>query len=461
MSAIASPWPLSVEKYAPVCAGRVAPSATPLADLPRPTSAQLTVALDVLERTGWVEAISPLLPQEQRAAAGVSPGGRKRTLTVQALLLAMVLLPLMERAFIVKDMWRLLDKGLDAPTRKRLGLGKKAITERMVSRLYGQIVAALNPSCYAESNEWLFDPAQVRARYELDESETLDEHDLAINADAHLGVLRARLELFIRAGLRATHPDEYAHAGDFALDATFIESWENPKTTRRRTTWMREDGEAVRRPLKPHLMADPDARWWSKRAAGRGKLHGAGAYSGLGYAITALTWVQEDLGPSTDAPDLPRLIDHLSVRGARGPMWAEGCRTLDEMVAHHEDEDAHAGREHRQRGDLLADREYSRVAAWHKHAHIAGFTPHFTSPPSSANIRACSPTAPSSSAASPTPPECPSSCATSPRRPSSPRESSAQPRPRSMRSASPTGSRPPAAHGAMTGHWNCRAARPC
>lgn len=113
----------------------VAPSAIPRADLPRPTSAQLTIALDALERTGWVEGISPMLPQEQRAATGVGLGGRKRTVTVQTLLLAMVLLPLMEHAFIVKDMWRLLDKGLDLPKRRRLGLGKKAIAERMVSRL--------------------------------------------------------------------------------------------------------------------------------------------------------------------------------------------------------------------------------------------------------------------------------------------------------------------------------------
>lgn len=377
MSAVHGPWLLDVDALAPVRAGHATPARTPLADIPKPSSAQLTVAIEHVTRTGWVDMITPHLPQELRSSRGRNKGGRKRILTVEAVLTAMLLLPIMERPFIIKDMWRLLDKGLDANTRRRLGLGKARISERMVSKLYGQICSVLNSSCYAESNEWLFDAHKVHASLGLAEHITLDEQDLAIHADWHLGLQRERLETFLRAGLRATHPDEYTHAGDYALDATFLESWENPKSTRRRTTWVSADGEKVRKPLKPHLMADPDARWWSKKANARGKLHGAGAESGLGYAVTAITWLQEDLGPNMDAPDLPRLIDHVSVRGPRGPMWQEGSRALEAMVAHHEAEDEATGREDRQRGDLLADREYSRVAEWHKHAHRMGFTPHF------------------------------------------------------------------------------------
>lgn len=47
------------------------------------------------------------------------------------------------------------------------------------------------------------------------------------------------------------------------------------------------------------------------------------------------------------------------------------------MVAHHEDEDEQAGREHRQRGDILSDREYSCDPAWQQRMFEAGFTPHF------------------------------------------------------------------------------------
>ena len=47
------------------------------------------------------------------------------------------------------------------------------------------------------------------------------------------------------------------------------------------------------------------------------------------------------------------------------------------MVAHHEIEDANANRPDRTRGEILADREYTRVAAWQKRMHQVGFTPHF------------------------------------------------------------------------------------
>jgi len=371
MSAIASPWPLSVEKYAPVCAGRVAPSATPLADLPRPTSAQLTVALDVLERTGWVEAISPLLPQEQRAAAGVSPGGRKRTLTVQALLLAMVLLPLMERAFIVKDMWRLLDKGLDAPTRKRLGLGKKAITERMVSRMWNDIAEQLDPSPHAERNMHLFDPGFWRAHGLIDPEEQqpatavaassgssitdpLVAADVAIAADAVLAQRAERLREVIARCLQATlqRAQVPEHTGSYAIDASLMASW------------ARQRSRTARKSIPAHRRTDPDAGW--RAIKGRDAI--------WGYAIHALVRVPEKAPPGQrPAVEIPALIEAFDVTSARAYNTTAGMALLERTIARHEQHDQQAGRAHRPRRDLLADREYSRDARWQAHAFACGF----------------------------------------------------------------------------------------
>lgn len=397
---------VDVDEYAPV---RPAKKRTRvhLTTVPTPSSGQLTIALETIVRSGWVEAISPHLPQERRQEAGVHLGGRTRVLTVEAVLVGMLLLPVMGRPFLIKDIALLLDQGLDQPTRKRLGIAKKTtVTNRMVSRLWNDITAVINPSPYAASNDLLFDEDHIRDVLDLGprpdpytDADRIDYcHTAALYADMHLSDAAARLEAFVRAGLRATYPDDYAHTGDFALDATYVESWENPRSRRRRTkrpdaagttaldanpflsapaTTKKKAAKERSIPVKPHLVADPDARWWSKKAPGKGKLGQRDSESGLGYAVSALTWIEEDRGVNKETADLPRLIDHLTVIGARSSMWRHGTQLLESMVTHHEAEDGAAGREHRVRGDLLADREYTRVDHWHAHAHAMGFTPHF------------------------------------------------------------------------------------
>lgn len=362
---------VSLDVHAPVRRSRP-PVVTPLATTPTPTSEQLTVAIQTITDTGWLTSLQALLP-----ARDPHRGGRTRTITLEAFLVAALCLPLMSRPLFIRDIARLLDSGLDEPTRRRLGLAKGVVvTERMVSYLYNQLAAAIDPSCYSDANAWLFDPDAIRADQGLDDDTELDDQDIADFANMYLTTKAERLEAFIRTGLRATHPDDAPHAGDYAMDATFISSWENPKTSRRRTRWKATTEKDGRRPVKPWLLADPEARWWSKKGAGKGALAGKND-SGLGYAITAITRVDEDHGPGKDAEVIPYLIEHISVIGARGSMWKEGTRTLERMVAHHEAEDTAAEREHRQRGDLLADSEYTRVRGWHATAHNLGFTPHF------------------------------------------------------------------------------------
>ena len=361
---------IDVDTYAPVRGERPAVT-SPLTSTPRPTSDQLTVAIQTITETGWLDSLQALLPIRPKRA-----GGRKRTITLEAFLVAALCLPLMSRPLFIRDIARLL-QGLDEPTKRRLGIGKGTrVTERMVSYLFNQLIATIDPSCYSEANARLFDPDHIKSSHGIDDDIDLDERDVADYANAMLDLKSDRLETFIRTGLRATHPDDAPHAGDYAMDATFISSWENPKTSRRRTKWKTTSRGEARKPLKPWLLKDPDARWWSKKVAGKGALAGK-ADSGLGYAITAITRVDEDNGPESDTTVIPYLIEHLSVVGARGSLWREGAHALEQMVTHHEDEDTAVGVDHRQRGDLLADREYTRVATWQAHAHTLGFTPHF------------------------------------------------------------------------------------
>lgn len=376
----ASVTPRSIHNLAPI---RIAkPRVVSLmADIPRPSSEQLTLAINTINATGWLDQFAPLLPSAVRQRKGIYPGGRKPEMTLNALFVGCLLLTIMERPFIIRDVHRLLDQGIDAGTRKRLGLPlKRAITERMVSRLFNIIAGLVNTSVYFESNAWLFEENAVRKFLELEDDVELTPWAHAHFIDTALNENAAQLEMLIRNGLRSTHPVDSKHAGDFAIDGSFISSWEKPATTRRSINYVSTSGEKKRKPLKPHEFSDPDARWWSKKNDGpiakKGSVAGT-ANSGLGYVINAITWAEEDLGPNKRGADIPNMIEHISVIPARGNIVIEGSNLIDRMVAHHEKEDSFTGKEHRQRGDILADREYTRVDRWHKRMHQAGFTPHF------------------------------------------------------------------------------------
>lgn len=371
---------LSIHSLAPVRVPK-ARVISPMADVPKPTSAQITLAINTIDASAWLDQITPLLPSVVRQRKGFYPGGRKPEMTLNALLVGCLLLTIMERPFILRDVHRLLNEGIDAGTRKRLGLPlKRAITERMVSRLFNILAGLVNKSVYFESNAWLFDLEKVRKFLRLDDDVELSQWEHAHFIDTALNENAAQLEVFIRNGLRATHPKDSAHSGDYAIDGSYISSWEKPATTRRAKYYKSSEGRQGLKPKKPHHFADPDAKWWSKQGGGstakRGELAGKSS-SGLGYVINAIVWAEEDLGPNNRGADIPNLIEHISVISGGSNIEDEGSNLIDRMVAHHEREDLADGKEHRQRGDILADREYTRVDRWQKRMHQAGFTPHF------------------------------------------------------------------------------------
>ena len=154
MAAISTyPIPSSLHLLAPIRPPRLR-VAPPSPDISKPSSAQLTEAMAIVSDTGWLEIFEPLMPHALRKARALHPGGRKPEMTLKALLVGMLLLAIMERPFFIRDVHRLLAFGIDAGSRKRLGLDpKRVITERMVSRAFSLVSATINASVYAESNE--------------------------------------------------------------------------------------------------------------------------------------------------------------------------------------------------------------------------------------------------------------------------------------------------------------------
>lgn len=381
MAAISAyPVALTLDLLAPVRAAKRA-VAPPSPGIARPTSKQLTKAMQIVESTAWLEVIEPLMPHAMRKARGTHPGGRTPEMPLRALFVALLLLAMMERPLLIRDAHRLLAFGLDTGSRKRLGLDpKKRVTERMVSRAFSLLAATLSSGVHSESNAALFDADNVKELMGLGKDQKLTDYEHAYFIQRVLGENEKRLELFIRAGLRATHPENSGHEGDYNLDGTYVWSWERYKSTRRKIYSVDKNGVKKRRPVRANEKSDPDATWWAKKNDGPVSSKGSSASrsnAGLGYLVTAVTWAEKDCGPGQRGADIPNLIEHLTVKTANTNGQLEGGNVLESMVGHHEVEDEAAGKPDRVRGDILADREYTRVSDWQKRMHIIGLTPHF------------------------------------------------------------------------------------
>jgi hypothetical protein len=324
--------------------------------------------MQIVAKSGWVEMMNPLMPCVRRQEDGLYPGGRQPDITLTATLTACLLLAMMERPILIRDVWRLLASGIDAGTRKHLGLDpKQQITERMVSYSFGLIAAALNPSVHAESNAQLLDENFARAALGVAEDAELDPLDHATFVHDILEEKELRLDEFVRKGLAATHPKDAGHEGDYILDGTYVSSWEAPFRTRRRLNFTDKNGVTKRRMPRAHEMSDPDATWWSK----------GGDQSGLGYLVSAVVWMEKDCGVNVRGADIPYLIEHFSVKTAKANGQQAGAEVIEAMIAHHEKEDSAAGLPDRVRADITADREYSISKDWQRRMHIVGLTPHF------------------------------------------------------------------------------------
>lgn len=348
----------AARKFAPAKPARYRVPATTASPL-TPSSAQLTDALQTIDRSGLIDYFEQYLPPARNRATGGAP----RIMSVKGLLTGLLLLAMLEQPLLLRDTARLLDK-LAPTTRGILDLPtRRTITERMVSRLWNQLAAIVDSSAYAPANSDYFNPHWWAERGLFDHLDPTDnptkDHqrrmmEVAYAADILLTDKAERLRQVITLGLLGTlnDPRNPTHTGSYAQDATLLPSWCLQKSKK------------SRRSLSPQLRTDPDATW--RVIKGRGGI--------LGYAVHTLVRIPE-AAPPNQAPaiDIPALIEAFDVTGAGTYNTDAGIDLLARTTLRHEHEDQSAGHDHRPRRDLLADREYSRDPDWQAAAFSLGF----------------------------------------------------------------------------------------
>ncbi|MGY1825803.1 MULTISPECIES: hypothetical protein [unclassified Blastococcus] len=300
----------------------VGPDKVTVVRVPRALVALAEATVDRGPLVGYLES---LLPAQERRPTG----GRVRVLRVRTLLVGLLLLALAEQAMIVRDAVALLN-ALHPSDKHRLGVPER-LTERMVSRLFNQVAHALDPSPHSPHNL-----AARRAGHEAIREQHPGEDNRALRRDLHreleaahaeaLAVNLNRLRYVLDRGLDATLP-ETVHTGSYAVDASEVASWAH---------------QFHKQPRRPEMISDPDARWNGK---------GSGWF---GYWLHGVVRVGEVGGPDT-----PCLTERLELTAANADSRVAGLELLTRMVADHERADEAAGREHRPRRDILADRFYT------------------------------------------------------------------------------------------------------
>jgi hypothetical protein len=315
----------------------------------RPDPALVARLAEVVDASGlgvWFES--------QLAATAARPGGRRRTLTARALLVALLTLAVAEQPLILRDAVRLLN-AMTPTCKHRLGVpragmdGEGAVTERMVSYLFNRMLALLDPSPHAATNRDGYETARDAAIAQLtaehvntagvvDEAalESALEPVLAELKDAYaaqLAAKSARLRWVLDRGVEATHPADLAHTGSYAVDSSEVR------------TWARQNR---RQPKAPWLYPDPDASWNGKRT------HGSTGW--YGYWLHGVVRIPE---AGTGAAGVPCLVERIDLTPANADVRVAGLELLTRMVADHETADAAAGRPDRPRKDVLADRAYT------------------------------------------------------------------------------------------------------
>lgn len=214
----------------------------------------------VIDASGLVAYIEDRITQHKKVA------GRPRELSVRTLLVALLLLSQSGSIHLVR-VPKILN-GLDAPTRKRLGvLRADGVTRRQVERLYNLIADSLSGSTYA-------------------------------NFDAFCDLL-----------LMATIDQKCSKTSSIAIDGTSIDSW-----GRRRR---RVDAAGV----VSWVSSDPDAQWRRKSKDNPWKR------PVFGFDLTVAVTV-----PEIDGPDVPLAAKAMRFRGANRESVAMGRAVVREVA---------------------------------------------------------------------------------------------------------------------------------
>ena len=205
---------------------------------------------------------------EQMEAQLSRPTGRRRSLPVRSLLVALLCLAIDDRPLHLKAATRLLFAGLDEPWRKKLGIVASATDEasllaryRQVRYLFHRIVSVLDPSLEPKN--------RVLALNELDKGR---KH---LSSD-EVSLRRRRLVSFINDLLTASvqvcsDAELRGFDGSVGLDATPVPLWSRGPSQRNRTCASDPDGGWYVREGDHREPDGPKAKklrkiWWALEA---------------------------------------------------------------------------------------------------------------------------------------------------------------------------------------------------
>jgi hypothetical protein len=290
----------------------------------------------VVLRSGLADWFEAQLP----ARDGRATGGPRRELTVAALLVGVLLLALAEQRLILRDLADLLNK-LSPSQKHRLGIprgprnNEPAVTERMVSALFNNMCALIDPSPHSERNRVPYEKGKKRLHEQYGHDPELLEQALAelrVEFHAMLAEKRLKLRYVMDAGVEATLPDDVVHTGSYAIDSSPLPTWAHKYRKTPRAPWLHPDPDATRR-AKP---TRTDSLGW------------------LGYAIHSIVRVAEVGGE-----DVPCVTERVDLTPADVTDAEAGVALVQRMCADHERLDEAAGRAHRPRGVILPDRAYT------------------------------------------------------------------------------------------------------
>jgi hypothetical protein len=253
---------------------------------------------EIVDRSGVAERLEDLLAR---------PTGRPRQLKVRAILVALLLLALDDRALHLKAATKLLFCRLGQPWRGRLGITGQVATKndflaryRQVRYLFHLALSVVDPSVEAK-NKVVPEQQLAGLRKELTEAE--------------VGRRRAKLEAFINdlveASAKVCSKDELASFdGSVGLDATPVPLWSRGPSARSGTS-----------------ASDPDGGWYVREGDHRE------ATGPDGKALRKLAWALEativTMGrPPGAVPSHPNLALGVALgRPGEGP-GATGTRVL-------------------------------------------------------------------------------------------------------------------------------------
>lgn len=232
--------------------------------------------LEFVRHSGAMETLETWEAQD-RVAQGKRAGGRPRQVSFIALCAILLGLVLEGHAPTMTNVAEHIADGMDTKTRDLLGLpstpaSTSAWTHR-ATRTFHALLRPINPSPFGPARRTRLSPDEFRQT-----RDNADPHHVE-HRDNRLTLV---MNLLVRTVFAALPADlKNRHAGDTAVDATFVKTFGQRGHDRQRLR---------------HIGMDPDAGWWTRHGDHNGDQVQERKRAGFGYDlhIATSTWRDPD-----------------------------------------------------------------------------------------------------------------------------------------------------------------------